>query len=577
MTRIARWAGLLFAVLALGPANAERNDLGIDPEPGGLRTAPPNECRVIDLELQPADLPGTAFPARPQIAAWIEEVVSPGVEAYYDTIFVTNMTGRFGIGNRAGVFGMRSGPRWPYGARPDALPVWAHRHGLTWPVLHFQNGDGFPGTPLDPDHNLSHPLEHSSIEATFTRPLDEDEPQWDAGSTATPVNTDKGQYHPSALSHYPPRSDIGYTAGRDHVDVGTFRAVNPFDAVSQASPAVDVPFRYTWLIPPGFYEGTPKDYVMYVEVSRELDHNATYNETTQPPIAAAGWNEYGVAYRGQPSIVWRVPFTIGPDPSRAITTEYFGYGTSDGSDGTIHPRDATITDDEAMPGSGARRLAHVFDPVTGDTYQVRVQARFEVDEVAPAAAGSMAVVGVDSATADVAFVAPGDDDMIGRVAGYDIRVRTGDAVTIANFTASTRIFDTSPPVAAGETQTLHLAGLVPLTDYHVGIRAYDACKNYGPLQVVELRTTDRIPGTVDWCFVATAAYGSAMAEDVTLLRTFRDRLLRSNVIGELAVEAYYTFGPAFAGVIAESELLRATAREALRPVVERARALLAGD
>jgi hypothetical protein len=575
--RRAGWTGFLLLLVLLGPAGARPTDLGGVRAPEPVATAPASECQVIDLELQPAALPDTAFPARPQIAAWIEEVVAPGVETYYDTIFVTNATGRFGIGNRVGVFGMRSGPRWPYGARPDVLPVWAHRHGLTWPLVHFQNGDGFPGAPNDPDHDLSHLLAHSSIEATFTRPIDPDEPQWDAGSTASAVNTDKGQFHPTAQSHYPPRSDIDRVPAYDHADVATFRSLNPFDAVSHASPVADAPFRYTWLIPPGFYEGTPKDYVMYVEVSRELDYNATYNATTQPPILATRYNEYGVDYRGQPSIVWRVPFTIGPEPTRASTTAYAGYGTPDGSDGVLHPRDATITDDAALPGSGARRLAEVFDPATGDTYQVRVQARFEVDVVAPAAANLMAVVAVDATSADVEFVAPGDDGMVGRVAGYDIRVRSAGPMTEENFTASTRIFDTAPPVAAGDRQTLHLAGLIPLTDYDVGIRAYDGCRNYGPLQVVQLRTTDRIPGTVDWCFVATAAYGSAMADDVATLRTFRDVFLRSTVLGELAVEAYYTFGPGLAGVIAESELLRATAREALRPVVDRAKQLLAGE
>jgi hypothetical protein len=575
--RRALGSGALLAAVFLTPAGARPTGLDVVRAPEPPAIAPVSECRVIDLELQPADLPGTAFPARPQIAAWIEEVVSPGVEAYYDTIFVTNATGRFGIGNRVGVFGMKSGPRWPYGARPDVLPVWAHRHGLTWPLVHFQNGDGLPGAPNDPDHSITHGIAYCSVETTFARPLHPNEPEWDAGSSATVIRTDKGQFHPSVQSPYPPRADIDYVPEYDHADVGMFRAVNPFDAVSQASPAVDVPFRYTWLIPPGFYDGTPKDYVMYVEVSRELDTNATYNEVTQPPILATNYSEYGVPYRGQPSIVWRVPFTIGPEPTRAIATAYAGYGTPDGSDGTLHPRDATITDDAARPGSGARRLAQVVDPETGDTYQVRVQARFEVDEVAPAAAGAMAVVAVGESSADIAFVAPGDDGMLGRVAGYDIRFRIADPMTLENFTASPRTYDTSPPVAAGETQTLHVAGLVPLTDYYVGIRAYDACRNYGPLQVVQLRTADRLPGTVDWCFVATAAYGSAMAEDVTLLRTFRDRLLRSNVLGELAVEAYYTFGPAFAGVIAESELLRATAREALRPVVERARALLGGE
>jgi hypothetical protein len=52
-----------------------------------------------------------------------------------------------------------------------------------------------------------------------------------------------------------------------------------------------------------------------------------------------------------------------------------------------------------------------------------------------------------------------------------------------------------------------------------------------------------------------------------MLRHFRDALLQKTVLGELAVEAYYTFSPAVSGVVGESELLRATAREALDPIV----------
>jgi hypothetical protein len=44
-------------------------------------------------------------------------------------------------------------------------------------------------------------------------------------------------------------------------------------------------------------------------------------------------------------------------------------------------------------------------------------------------------------------------------------------------------------------------------------------------------------------------------------------MLRDNVLGELFVETYYTFGPALAGVIDRSELLRETARTALAPLV----------
>ena len=52
---------------------------------------------------------------------------------------------------------------------------------------------------------------------------------------------------------------------------------------------------------------------------------------------------------------------------------------------------------------------------------------------------------------------------------------------------------------------------------------------------------------------------------------FRDTVLERSVLGELAVETYYTFGPPVAGMVGVSELLRATARAGLAPVVARVR------
>jgi hypothetical protein len=63
-----------------------------------------------------------------------------------------------------------------------------------------------------------------------------------------------------------------------------------------------------------------------------------------------------------------------------------------------------------------------------------------------------------------------------------------------------------------------------------------------------------------------------LARERPSLRTFRDRVLRSTVLGELAHEAYYTFGPALSGAIGESDVLRATARAMLDPLVSWARA-----
>ena len=77
---------------------------------------------------------------------------------------------------------------------------------------------------------------------------------------------------------------------------------------------------------------------------------------------------------------------------------------------------------------------------------------------------------------------------------------------------------------------------------------------------------------MDACFIATAAYGSKLAGEVSALRAFRDAALRSNLPGEIAVEGYYTFGPLLARTIAPSETLRRAARAALAPVTARVRA-----
>lgn len=73
------------------------------------------------------------------------------------------------------------------------------------------------------------------------------------------------------------------------------------------------------------------------------------------------------------------------------------------------------------------------------------------------------------------------------------------------------------------------------------------------------------------CFVATAAYGSAMSLDVGALRRFRDAWLLSNPAGRALVAFYYRVSPPAAARIASRPALRAAARFALAPA-----ALLAG-
>ena len=205
-------------------------------------------------------------------------------------------------------------------------------------------------------------------------------------------------------------------------------------------------------------------------------------------------------------------------------------------------------------------------------YRLHAHARVDHDAVAPAAPQYLTVS--PAAPALVAsFIAPGDDGETGTVASYDIRLQAGAPITDATFVAAPRIATPANLVDGGHLQSVTLEGLLPDTDYSIAVRATDDCHNTSPIAITAFHT-DEQTGTVDACFVATAAYGSTMAADVGMLRHFRDVMLRRSALGELFVETYYTFGPPVAHVVGESDLLRASARDALGPLVERVRAIV---
>lgn len=69
------------------------------------------------------------------------------------------------------------------------------------------------------------------------------------------------------------------------------------------------------------------------------------------------------------------------------------------------------------------------------------------------------------------------------------------------------------------------------------------------------------------CFIATAAYGSADAPPVRLLRSFRDRFLITTAAGREFVRWYYTVSPALAEAVRSRPLLRPVAQILLAPAV----------
>lgn len=526
------------AVLVLGAS-----DLAYADRPDGV-------CIELSVDFVPTDAL--------QIVAWLERPDG----TYVDTMYITQKTGRYGLGNRPGRpdfnTGSSLGDVFPYGRRIQTFPVWAHRHGLTFPRVVFQNGD---------EDNLSHPFAQSSPEAPppYCRPIRPQESEFDAGTCATAAFTDKGTLSYDEPTRYPPRSDLQRIVGTDAAAVEMYRALNPFDALAQPTPIGGAPTSVVWAAPQSVDYG---DYVVVVEASKTYDFNSTYNEMSFPAPGGIPWSDYGKPWRGQPSVVYRVPIVVAETQTRGLTEQYAGYGDPLGAVGTLFPPDETITTD--TPGSGASRMQLVSDG--GEMYRVRVRSRPELDAIAPDPVASVITTRIGARTAALAFTPAGDDGDVGVAAGYEVRVRVGSPITDANFLESIPV---SAQIRFDEqgNPTLELSGLLPETEYFIGVRPYDNCFNRAPIATTRFRTLERDTAEVDACFIATAAYGSLMANDVELLRHFRDRALGSSVLGQLGISAYYTFGPTIAGFVGESDLLRASARAALSPLIEAVRGL----
>jgi uncharacterized repeat protein (TIGR02543 family) len=79
-------------------------------------------------------------------------------------------------------------------------------------------------------------------------------------------------------------------------------------------------------------------------------------------------------------------------------------------------------------------------------------------------------------------------------------------------------------------------------------------------------TTDKPstpPPSGGGCFIATAAYGTPTAEQINVLRDFRDVVLLNSTVGCQFVALYYKLSPPVADFIAKNELLRTLVREFL--------------
>lgn len=596
---------------------------------------PSSSDRVIEFQFMPTK--------RAQIALWVER--DDGT--FVDTIRLTQSVAYRGIGNRPGASLMNSGFRWPYGRREGVLPIWAHRRASATGAMQFQRvifqdrtSEGFASRTSDDASRDDYFC--LSFTASTTR-----RDALDAVSCASVFNSDKGRYltaadvdggyaepvemgatgqmRPLSLeSLYPPRRDVTRCTGAvgcaDHADVALFqtdaRRVMPnIDAITMATPGEGVVRMIAFDVPASWPNG---NYVAYLEVNTEGDYNTNFSDTTHPtPMLPDGlwdyWAEtYGYPYRGQPSVLYRVPFVLGVANDASSDIPH-GYGSLEGTSGAVTPMgDGMITDDPVLaPGSGADRLRAMTG---GARFRVNVVATNVCGQPIPPPECGSECSATDPCpdgfvcTAELTCIGMCDLDMpppavvdfsvaehadekqshhwatlsftvpehVRSLASYEVRVSTSPIVDLETFMsaqpANAAQIDTVELVVptdgvAGSRVVVDLGQLLPMTHYYVGIRAGDQCNDLSELAVAEVTTTAINFTTVSPCFVATAAYGTPLADDVGALRRFRDRHLATNAIGRAAIDAYHEVGPIAADLIRDDDTLRSITRAALEPVV----------
>ena len=110
------------------------------------------------------------------------------------------------------------------------------------------------------------------------------------------------------------------------------------------------------------------------------------------------------------------------------------------------------------------------------------------DATPPAAIADLRAeaIGVDAIR--LIWSAPGDDGSDGIASQYDLRYSTTE-ITAENFTAALEVTGEPLPVHPGETQSIDITGLAPVTTYYFAIRTADEVPNWSTISNLALATT----------------------------------------------------------------------------------------
>lgn len=529
-----------------------------------------------------------------QIAIWLE---TPEGEFIKD-VYVTQATGKLGIGNRSGVWNFLSSWHAPYGPRKNVLPIWGHRRGKTYPAIVFH--DSNPGTQT----SLGFHEGTSSFESYYCRPLkpSENDAIIDAMSCPSPqtFQSDKGRFSDDE-SVYPPRNDlVEFEEGDDHPDILMYEELNDLDSVTGATPAGNAATLETVKITEAEAQNGP--IVAWIEVSLEHDENDDWDfDRAADHFVDTKLPDYGVEWLGQPSIVYRVEL----DPAAkgfTGTDDYEGYSDLEGDSGVINPPDSTIS---TANGSGADRLQQLDD--FGDIFRFGVYSHgygggggddggdtgedggsddeggscSSTDLPAPE---DVEIEALEFDRVSIDFRLPESIPAGSEVERVSVALQPSreplDAETILR--GRVEEFTICPPgetncdVEAGPGDDVHIevAELFGDFTYQFAIKYEDRCTNESVPTLGSATTPVQQFQQIDtFCFVATAAYGANWASEVGALRAFRDVVLKRHALGRQAISYYYAYGPSLARIVASSAYLRASTRAFLQPIADASKPL----
>lgn len=69
------------------------------------------------------------------------------------------------------------------------------------------------------------------------------------------------------------------------------------------------------------------------------------------------------------------------------------------------------------------------------------------------------------------------------------------------------------------------------------------------------------------CFIATAAFGTPLANEIDVLRIIRDKHIKRTQFGQEVVQTYYRISPPISNAVAKSPILRRIIRDSVRSVL----------